>query len=134
MELFWLLGIPLTGGIFLALWGYRRNAPEINALFSLLTLAMAVLLTVRIVEAGPMMVGNGWFFIDSFNVFLVALTAFVAFTTALFTRPYMRIEQEHGRLNTTRQHQKHNNNQNNNKTMLLALTTNNMGILWVAME
>src|SRR3569623_2517834 len=111
MELFWLLGIPLTGGIFLALWGYRRNAPEINALFSLLTLAMAARLTVRSVEAGPMMVGNGWVFIDSFNVFLVALTAFVAFTTALFSRPYMRIEQEHGRLNAPRLRLNHSSDQ-----------------------
>src|SRR3569623_3456182 len=134
MELFWLLGIPLTGGIFLALWGYRRDAPEINELFSLLTLAMAVLLTVRIVEAGPMMVGNGWFFIDSFNVFLVALTAFVAFTTALFSRPYMRIEQEHGRLNATRLRLYHSSYQIFIGAMLLALTTNNKGILWVARE
>ena len=36
------------------------------------------------------------FFVDPFNVFLVALTAFVGFTTSLFSRPYMRIEQEHG--------------------------------------
>ena len=134
MELFWLLGIPLTGGIFLALWGYQRHAPEINALFSLLTLAVAALLTVRIVETGPMMVGNGWFFIDSFNVFLVALTAFVAFTTALFSRPYMRIEQEHGRLNATRLRLYHSSYQIFIGAMLLALTTNNLGILWVAME
>src|SRR3569833_1443730 len=134
MELFWLLGITLTGGIFLALCGYRRNAPEIIALFSLLTLAMAALLTVRSVEAGPMMVGNGWFFIDSFNVFLVALTAFVAFTTALFSRPYMRFEQEHGRLIATRLRLYHSSYQIFIGAMLLALTTNNMGILWVAME
>jgi hydrogenase-4 component F len=93
MEIFLLLGIPLTGGVFLALWGCRKFSPEINALFSLLTLLAAALLTHRIIEDGPMMVGSGWFFIDSFNVFLVALTAFVAFTTALFSRPYMRIEE-----------------------------------------
>src|SRR5574340_886881 len=98
MEIYWLLGIPLAGGIFLALWGCRRHAPEINALFSLATLLAAALLTRRIIEDGPMMVGAGWFFIDSFNVFLVALTAFVAFTTSLFSRPYMRIEAEHGKL------------------------------------
>jgi len=134
VEIFWLLGIPLTGGVFLALWGCRRNAPEINALFSLLTLAVAAWLTVRIVAEGPMMVGNGWFFIDSFNVFLVTLTAFVAFTTALFSRPYMRIEEEHGRLNATRLRLYHSSYQIFIGAMLLALTTNNMGILWVAME
>ena len=38
------------------------------------------------------------FFVDSLNVFLVALTAFVAMTTAIFSRPYMRIERDHGRV------------------------------------
>ena len=134
MEIYWLLGIPLAGGIFMALWGFRRNAPEINALFSLLTLAVAALLTARIVEEGPMTVGNGWFFIDSFNVFLVTLTAFVAFTTALFSRPYMRIEEEHGRLSAARLRLYHSSYQIFIGMMILALTTNNMGILWVSME
>ncbi len=134
MEIYWLLGIPLTGGIFLALWGCRKHSPEINALFSLLTLLAAALLTHRIIEDGPMTVGGGWFFIDSFNVFLVALTAFVAFTTALFSRPYMRIEAEHGKLNDKRLRLYHSSYQIFIAAMLLALTTNNMGILWVAME
>ncbi len=134
MEIYWLLGIPLTGGTFLALWGCRKHAPEINALFSLATLLAAALLTRSIIENGPMLLGNGWFFIDSFNVFLVALTAFVAFTTALFSRPYMRIEAEHGRLNDKRLRLYHSSYQIFIAAMLLALTTNNMGILWVAME
>ncbi|MEW5787225.1 MAG: hydrogenase 4 subunit F [Pseudomonadota bacterium] len=135
MEIYWVLGIPFTGGVFLALWGNRRNAPEINALFSFLTLLAAGLLTARIVEHGPLMVGGeGWFFIDPFNVFLVALTAFVAFTTALFSRPYMRIEKEHGRLTDKRLRLYHASYQIFIGAMLLALTTNNMGILWVSME
>lgn len=134
MEIYWLLGIPLTGGVFLALWGCRKKAPEINALFSLFTLIAAAALTARIVAGGPIVAGAGWFFIDSFNVFLVALTAFVAFTTALFSRPYMRIEQEHGKLNAPRLRLYHSSYQMFIGAMLLALTTNNMGILWVAME
>ena len=135
MEIYWVLGIPLAGGIFLALWGCRKHAPEINALFSLLTLVAAAVLTARIVAEGPMMVGGeGWFFIDSFNVFLVTLTAFVAFTTALFSRPYMRIEQEHGRLNAHRLRLYHSSYQIFIAAMLLALTTHNLGILWVSME
>ena len=87
MEIYWVLGIPLTGGIFLALWGSRGNAPEINTAFSFLTLVAASILTARIVAGGPMVVGGeGYFFIDSFNVFLVALTAFVAFTTSRISR------------------------------------------------
>ena len=134
MEIYWLLGIPLAGGCTLALWGNRVHAPELNALFSLLTLLAAAVLTARIVAEGPIMVADGWFFIDSFNVFLVTLTAFVAFTTALFSRPYMRIEREHGRLTAMRLRLYHSSYQIFIAAMLLALTTNNMGILWVAME
>jgi hydrogenase-4 component F len=74
------------------------------------------------------------FFVDPFNVFLVALTAFVAFTTALFSRPYMRIEQEHGRVTPARLRLYHCAYQLFTFTMLLTLLTNNVGILWVAME
>ncbi|HEX8980721.1 MAG TPA: hydrogenase 4 subunit F [Parasulfuritortus sp.] len=134
MEFYWLLGIPLTGGVFLALWGNRARAPELNAGFSFLTLLAAAALTARVIEQGPLELNDGWFFVDSFNVFLVALTAFVAFTTALFSRPYMRIEHEHGRLNDARLRLYHASYQIFIGAMLLALTTNNMGILWVSME
>jgi len=134
MEIYWVLGIPLAGGLFLGLWGCRKYSPEINTLFSFLTFLASALLTRRIVEQGPVMVGDEWFFIDPFNVFLVALTAFVAFTTALFSRPYMRIEQEHGRLTSGRLRLYHSSYQIFIAAMLLALTTNNMGILWVSME
>ena len=74
------------------------------------------------------------FFVDPFNVFLVALTAFVGFTTALFSRPYMRIEEHHGRVTPRRLRLYHSMYQLFMTAMLLALLTNNMGLLWVAME
>mgnify|MGYP003352057663 CR=1 FL=1 len=43
------------------------------------------LLTVRVVADGPLTALDEQFFVDSFNVFLVALTAFVAFTTIFST-------------------------------------------------
>jgi hydrogenase-4 component F len=46
----------------------------------------------------------------------------------------MRIEQEHGRLSAARLRLYHSMYQLFNFTMLLALLTNNMGILWVALE
>jgi hydrogenase-4 component F len=134
MEILWVLGIPLAGGALLALFGHRRWAPELNSAFSLATFIAAVLLAARVVAAGTMTVFDDQFFVDSFNVFLVALTAFVAFTTAMFSRPYMRIEQEHGRLTPTRVRLYHSAYQIFSFTMLLALLTNNLGILWVAME
>ena len=90
--------------------------------------------TIRVVENGPLLALGNQFLVDPFNVFLVALTAFVGFTTAVFSRPYMAIEEQHGRLDPARLRLYHSMFQLFNFTMLLALLTNNMGILWVAME
>jgi hydrogenase-4 component F len=134
VEILWLLGVPLTGGLLLALFGHKRWAHELNTLMSLGTFIVAVVLTIRIIDRGSMTAFSEQFFIDSFNVFLVTLTAFVGFTTAVFSRSYMRIEQLHGKLSANMLRLYHSMYQLFSFTMLLALTTNNMGILWVAME
>ena len=134
MELWFVLGMPLLGTILLAIVGARRFAAEVNVGVSLATLLAASLLVVRVVRNGPLLVGHEQFFVDSFNVFLVALTAFVGFTTAIFSRSYMRIEEHHGRLNARRLRLYHSMYQLFMAAMLLALLTNNMGLLWVAME
>jgi hydrogenase-4 component F len=134
VELLAVLGLPLLGFLLLALFGAKRAAPELNVTISLATLVAAALLAVRIARRGPILVGHEQFFVDSFNVFLVALTAFVGFTTALFSRPYMRIEAAHGRLNPHRLRLYHAMYQLFMFAMFLALLTNNMGLLWVAME
>ncbi|NMG45388.1 hydrogenase 4 subunit F [Aromatoleum toluvorans] len=128
------LATPLLGGVLLALWGDRERAGELNAAMSLLTLAASVWLTVIVVRDGPLMVWGEWFFVDPLNVFLVTLTAFVGFTTSLFSRPYMRIERDHGKMTPGRMRLFHSMYQLFNGMMLVALTTNNLGILWVAME
>ncbi|HEU0204043.1 MAG TPA: hydrogenase 4 subunit F [Burkholderiaceae bacterium] len=128
------LAAPLLGGLVLAWLGNRDYAPEINAAFSFGTLVASALLTVQIIAGGPVLVLGEQFFVDSLNVFLVALTAFVALTTALFSRPYMRIERDHGKMTPPRLRLYHSMYQFFSFTMLLALLTNNMGMLWVAME
>ena len=134
MELILLLASPLLGAVLLALYGHGRRGPEINALFSGLTFLAACALTMRVIAAGSLLLGREQFLVDPFNVFLVTLTAFVGLTTSLFSRPYMRIEAEHGRLSPGRLRLYHSMYQLFTATMLLALTTNNLGLLWVAME
>jgi len=134
MEIFWLLGMPLLGGTLLALTGHRRYAPELNSVMSLATLLASAALTAKVIQSGPVTAFDEQFFIDPFNVFLVTLTAFVGFSTSMFSRPYMHNEAVHGKLSTARLRLYHSMYQMFIFTMLLALTTNNMGILWVAME
>ncbi|HRE70914.1 MAG: hydrogenase 4 subunit F [Candidatus Accumulibacter sp.] len=133
-TLFYVLGIPLLGSLVLAFTGQRNSAREINVAFSLATFVATCMLTVEIVSGGPQLLWKHEFFIDPLNVFLVTLTSFVGLTTAIFSRPYMRIEQDHGKMTPQRQRLYHSMYQLFSFTMLLALTTNNMGILWVAME
>jgi hydrogenase-4 component F len=134
IELIALLAFPVVGAGVLAVIGERHHAPAVNVAMSLATFLAAAALTARVIADGPLLVLDRLFFIDPFNVFLVALTAFVGLTTAIFSRPYMRIEQDHGRLTIGRLRLYHSMYQLFNFTMLLALTTNNMGILWVALE
>jgi len=133
-PLLFVLGIPLAGGLVLALVGHREKAPEVNVAFSLGTFIAACVLTAQIVADGPQFVWHKEFFIDALNVFLVTLTAFVGLTTAIFSRPYMRVERDRGKMTPPRMRLYHSMYQLFSFTMLLALTTNNLGLLWVAME
>ena len=133
-PLAFLLACPLAGGLVLALLGHRDNARDVNVAFSLGTFIAACVLTGQIIEGGPILVWDREFYIDPLNVFLVTLTAFVGLTTSIFSRPYMRVERDLGKMTPPRMRLYHSMYQLFNFTMLLALTTNNMGIIWVAME
>ena len=134
MQFALLLGCPVLGALLMGLLGAHRRAPELNAALSFVTFLAACALTARVIGSGDLVVAREQFFIDPFNVFLVTLTAFVGLTTALFSRPYMRVEVAHGRVSGARLRLFHSMYQLFMATMLVALTTNNMGLLWVAME
>ena len=127
-EIAFLLGAPLVGGLALAFVGGRPYAAIVNVGFSLLAFCASVLLTVRVIGEGPITAYSDLFFVDPFNVFLVALTAFVAFTTAIFSRPYMMNEQQHGKVTGGMMRLYHSMYQLFVFSMLLALLTNNMGV------
>jgi hydrogenase-4 component F len=133
-ALTFLLGCPLAGGLVLALVGHRDWARDVNVAFSAGTFAAACALTARIIADGPLLAWQEEFYVDALNVFLVTLTALVGLTTAIFSRPYMRVERDHGKMTPPRMRLYHSMYQLFGFTMLLALTTNNLGLLWVAME
>ena len=136
VEILLVLGLAAAGGT--RRWPSSARAAgraELNVGVSLVTF-LAACAPRRCASSGTARCWSAHeqFFIDPFNVFLVTLTAFVGLTTALFSRPYMRIEEHHGRLNARRLRLYHSMYQLFMTTMLIALTTNNMGLLWVAME
>ncbi len=133
-PLFLVLGFPLLGSMALAFFGHRPFARTLNMIFSLGTLVAAGALTMEVIARGPVWVWDQEFFIDPLNVFMVTLTAFVGWTTSIFSSPYMRVEIAQGKMTPARLRLYHSMYQLFMFTMLLALTTNNMGLLWVAME
>ena len=99
MELLLVLGCPLAGALLLALLrasALGRRAERGHEPADLAGGRRAD--RPGHLAAGRCVVLHELFFVDAFNVFLVALTAFVGFTTALFSRVYMRVEQERGKL------------------------------------
>ncbi|HET6513972.1 MAG TPA: hydrogenase 4 subunit F [Thermodesulfovibrionales bacterium] len=134
MILLILLCVPVVAATVLAFIGDRKIAPEINILGSAATCAAGLGLALQVYEQGPMMAGGKFFFVDAFNVYLAVLTSFVSMTTAIFSRRYMRREREHGRVGHVGMRFYHAMFQLFIFAMLLCLLTNNIGILWIAME
>lgn len=134
MTILLLLGVSILAALLLAFVGDRKYAPEINILGSAATFVSGIALAIQIYTAGPMTAGNNFFFVDAFNVYLAVLTTFVSMTTAIFSRRYMRREREHGRVGHWGMRFYHAMFQLFIFAMLLALLTNNVGVLWIAME
>ncbi|MGE0622019.1 MAG: hydrogenase 4 subunit F [Pseudomonadales bacterium] len=131
-PLLWLLLIPVVSGCVLPMLPQKRIAGWVNVLASSVTLLASLLLAVQVADLGE--VQGAFFRIDAFNVYLVALTCFVGLTTSIFSRPYMQYVRETGMTDMRGLRLYHSMYQIFTFTMLLALTTDNIGVLWVAVE
>jgi len=125
---------PLAGILILAGIGHRRSAGLVNLLISIITFAAAVFLAIDIFRHGPILSAGKLFYVDAFNVYLIVLNAFVGMTTAVFSGPYMAHELEIGRVDDGRMRLYYSMYQGFLFTMLIALSTNNLGVLWVSIE
>ena len=134
MLVFSVLAIPLIASVLLALMGHKPWAYLLNAGMTLLTFIDSLLLAKKVLESGPILVFRETFYVDSFNIFLISLTAFVGLTTAIFSGPYMKIEEKKGKVTPKILRLYHSAYQIFLFTMLLALFSNNLGILWVSIE
>jgi hydrogenase-4 component F len=134
MSLLVLLIVPLAAAVALAFIGDRKLAPEMNIAGSAATFLAGLVLALQVYQRGPFVAGGTFFFVDAFNVYLAVLTAFVSMTTAIFSRRYMRREREHGTVTHRQMRFYHAMFQLFIFAMLLCLLTNNVGVLWIAME
>ncbi|MSP46889.1 MAG: hydrogenase 4 subunit F [Xanthobacteraceae bacterium] len=127
-PLYAILAIPAFAVVVLAVIpGYRIGA-VLNMLASGLTFMAGVsLLLVERYRTDILI-------IDDFNIYLVILTTFVAFTTSIFSASYISHELEVGRLTPTFLRFYHALYQAMIGAMNVALVANNVGLLWVGVE
>jgi hydrogenase-4 component F len=123
---------PVAGAVVLALLRPLRLAGWINVAASALTFGGSAWLAWLVAEHGE--IAGLSFRVDAFNVYLVVLTAFIGLTTSIFSRPYMRHVCAAGLTTERGMRVYHAMYQAFMFTMLLALTTDNLGVLWVAVE
>lgn len=133
-AVYWILGIPFAGMLYQAWRGDAPEAGRLNTRLCGLVFLTSLVLAVEVLRQGTIELADLQFRVDAFNVYLVVLTAFVGTTTAMFSAPYMANEREHGRVNAARMRLYHAMYQGFMLTMYLVLTTNNLGLMWVAME
>ena len=122
------LTIPLVSTAVLAFVPHYKLAAFLNALASFVTFVSACALLFIKYPAGI------YFLVDDLNVVFIVLNTFVAFTTAVFSMSYVPHEVETGRLTALNLRFYHPMYQILLFAMNLALTANNIGLMWAAIE
>ncbi|AFS53937.1 NADH dehydrogenase (quinone) [Leptospirillum ferriphilum] len=134
MDLFVALSIPLLSAAVFSFTGDRPWAPAANGFSSFaLFLATLVLAAHGVLNPGVRAL-SGQLFLDPLNLIFLVLTALVSLTTALYSVGYVRFETASGRLGPTALRLYHSLFQMVVFSMVLGLLSNNLGLLWVALE
>jgi hydrogenase-4 component F len=123
------LAFPAAAALLLAFLPSWRLAAWLNVAASAGTFAAAGLLFVSDRPAPGHLV-----MVDDFNIYLIALTAFVALTTSIFSATYITHEVMRRRLTPRLLRFYHAMYQAFIWSMLMALSADNLGLMWVAIE
>jgi hydrogenase-4 component F len=124
-----LLVIPAVAAALLLFLPGGRASTWINAGASFLTFLAALLL---LWEGQPR--SGPYILVDAFNTIFVVLITFVGFTTSLFSANYVTYELKIGRVTPAFLRLYHALYQALALAFNLALLSNNLGVLWVAIE
>ena len=123
-----MLATPVIAATIMAvLPGYRLGA-GLNIIAAFLTFLAAVSLFIWKPAPTP------YILVDDLNIVFVVLNTFVGFTTSVFSASYIAHELETGRLTEVHLRFYHAMYQVLLFAMNLALLTNNIGLMWVAIE
>jgi hydrogenase-4 component F len=128
MALAGLLGIPALGALFLAAIPRYRIAAALNVTLCALTLASAAALYGHRPEPSL------YLLVDDVNTVFLLVGSLVGFSTSVFSAGYIAHELQTGRLKARDLRFYHAMYQLLMFAMNLALVSNNIGLMWVAIE
>jgi len=123
------LVIPIVAAVVLALLPSYRVTAQLNVAASLLTFVAA--LSLFVIERP---VPGEYLFVDDLNIVFIVLNAFVGLTASIFSASYVGHELETGRLTAANLRFYHAMYQIMMFGMNLAFVSNNIGLMWVAVE
>jgi len=123
-----ILWIPAVAVVVLSFVPSYRLGAAVNVLASGLTFAAGLALLVTERTRSDILI------VDDFNIYLVALTTFIGFTTSIFSASYIGHELEVGHLTPASLRFYHALYQAMMGAMNVALVANNIGLLWVGVE
>ena len=124
-----LLAIPAVAALLIALLPGSKASATLNAGASFLTFVAALSL-LWIERPAP----GAYLLVDEFSTIFVVLINFVSFTTSVFSATYVAHEVDTGRVTPAFLRLYHALYQALTLAFNLALLSNNIGIMWVAIE
>ena len=121
--------IPALAAVVIALMPGSKLSAYVNAGASFLTF-LAGLSLLWVERPAP----GAYVLVDEFNTIFVVLITFVSFTTSVFSATYVEYELETGRVTPAFLKLYHALYQALTLCFVLALLSNNIGVMWVAIE
>jgi hydrogenase-4 component F len=134
MIIFWILVLAGAGVPLLAFLGSGRRGARLFLLINFLVFIACLVMAMQVATQGIIRAGDDEFRVDAFSLLLALVNSTVGFSIAWFSHSYFLKEVQHHGLSAGRQKLYHSMFQLFLFTMLLAVLTNNMGILWIALE
>jgi hydrogenase-4 component F len=126
--------LPLTTAGLIQAPSLRKTAGPIALLITLVMLAAALAIAIRVQSDGPQFGFDGRIYIDSLSVVILVLVAIVGVTATLNSLSYIRHDIAAGHLRATDEPRYYSLLLVFMATMSLVPVVNNLGVMWVAIE
>jgi hydrogenase-4 component F len=142
MILFWLLAVPCLAGALAFLLRKRPAMEAVNLAAFAILLVLAVQLSLRVLESGPVSLWDGFLYADALSALVVLLTAFVALVCSIYAVGYFRHDERNavfqddvlGEIAGRKLRKYYSLMPLFVFSMVLVALANNLGVLWVAIE